>query len=406
MSRKGKSTAVGLLNHANDCFANSILQALASVPTLRNFLDECDDKQESLACALKEMIDSLNEPITYPKALSVWPFLHELEAIYKSRISRSQHDAHELLHLIFETIHDQRVKSTRAEHADRLSQKKPTSASPATPIVPFESYTQDIITCATCGYTPPMTISSFLVMSLNVPNTWHTTLDKCLASLLNTECIRDFGCDNCRYTDLKRRTTNNIELQQRLEDIDPAEMPADIETLLNKAIVSTIAKKTLLNTLSPILVVHLSRSIFTGTASRNSCRVEIQEYITLTSYQNSVEKTEEFAAGQTPTYPAQFQTPSKVRYRLAAMVRHQGTHQHGHYECYRRKMNHPIEVSLSNESIDGDGQQFARKHHNLIPWKTGEKDWWRISDTLVWECRIDEVLKQTKAAYLLLYEQC
>ena len=44
------------------------------------------------------------------RTISVWTFLHELENIFNAKMSRSQHDAHELTQLINETLENENLK--------------------------------------------------------------------------------------------------------------------------------------------------------------------------------------------------------------------------------------------------------------------------------------------------------
>jgi ubiquitin carboxyl-terminal hydrolase 16 len=302
---------VGLANRANDCFANSNLQALASLPCLYMFLNDiiwkASEDQALLSRALLEMIRELNEPILTPKTLSPWTLLVVLERIYKSRISRSQHDAHELLHLILETLENER--NSIAKHQDEPEEV----ASFA-----FSGSTIDHITCSKCGYTPPVTPSVFLVLSLMVPQKRSVALNDLLTQLSNPEYIQDYGCARCKLRHKLASPPGQIpvELRQELDKYvsDPSKIPPELEAQLPRNLVSPIAKSTMFHKLPGILAIHLSRSIYGGFgASRNSCKVSSREFITL------------------------YEGEKPIKYKLMAMIRHKGTHQMGHYECFRRK---------------------------------------------------------------------
>lgn len=144
-----KKTIIGLRNGANDCFINSVLQALAGLGELRVYLIrethrrriedpavyaslvQPDGKeiaqwklqglQEGLVTqGLKEMLDALNERPIYKKSISPFPFVKVLEAAFKQRISRQQQDAQEFLQIVAERLKDEYHCGQRARlHARR-----------------------------------------------------------------------------------------------------------------------------------------------------------------------------------------------------------------------------------------------------------------------------------------------
>lgn len=146
-----KKTIVGLRNQANDCFINSVLQALAGLGDLRIYLirethrrsiedpavyanlvqpslsDEdgsgggemplwkIQGLQDGLVThGLKDMIDHLNERPIAKKAISPFPFVRVLEVAFKQRISRQQQDAQEFLQIVAERLKDEYHAGQRA----------------------------------------------------------------------------------------------------------------------------------------------------------------------------------------------------------------------------------------------------------------------------------------------------
>lgn len=148
-SNSRKKSIVGLRNQANDCFINSVLQALAGLGELRVYLIrethrrymedpavyaslvqpegkqiaqwKLQGLQDGLVTqGLKDMLDALNERPIYKKAISPFQFVKVLEAAFKQRISRQQQDAQEFLQIVAERLKDEYHCGQRARlHARR-----------------------------------------------------------------------------------------------------------------------------------------------------------------------------------------------------------------------------------------------------------------------------------------------
>lgn len=212
---------------------NSILQALAGLEDLRTYLSQrttaakqqrgenCEnelliDRKPFLTAALKEILDSrhmsiwwkwrladnrltgLNErPIYRKKTISNRPFLNTLEKVFMRRISRAQQDAHEFLQVVAETLAEEHHRLKKLERqgkvravVGRYSLEDVTELGEEMVIIngpepeneeeqkneeadfvgmPLEGRMVSEIECQKCGFKPKPTVSSFVVLTLPVP---------------------------------------------------------------------------------------------------------------------------------------------------------------------------------------------------------------------------------------------
>lgn len=404
--RAGRYT-VGLVNPANDCFANSNLQALSALNDLYNYISALaimvppnlnissatnttsdNDRIQSpkaaygnmdspleLTLALGAIMKQLNEPIIHQKSISPWTFLKYIEKFYDSHISRTQHDAHELLHLILEALETEHERiedyykkvnqshnndssnssASRDNNGNGHSHNKDYSGpSIEIPKFPFKGNTTDKITCLKCGHSPPGAVSPFLVLSVMVPQQKAIKLTALLEMVARPEIIQDYGCTRCRINHVLQSKSSSLYDKEYLSELlqfkeaakvdNNIDLPEELEVRLPKEVVSSISKGMEFKTLPDILAIHLSRSIYGGYgASRNSCKVDVSEFIELYEDPEPSNGSSPSSESSSPTgFAAAKETllksrKSKVVYRLMAMIRHKGTHYTGHYECYRRK---------------------------------------------------------------------
>jgi len=177
-----KRGIVGLSNPANDCFINSVLQALAGLNDLRLYLIQethrrsLDDgrvyahavppvtkpdgeggsfhtrkdmpewKTEGLQMGLvtkglKDMLDALNERPIYRKTISAGPFVRTLEMAFRQRISRQQQDAQEFLQVVAERLCEEYHAGHRARTFARTG-GLPAGSTTRTFFAPIEAESQ------------------------------------------------------------------------------------------------------------------------------------------------------------------------------------------------------------------------------------------------------------------------
>ncbi|RPA92980.1 cysteine proteinase [Choiromyces venosus 120613-1] len=388
--RKG---VVGLVNTANDCFINSILQALAGLGELRAYLVQqtinakangeligdglTADRKPFLTKALKDILDGLNERPIHKKTISARPFLTVLEGVFQQQISRSQQDAHEFLQVVVETLaeeyHRQKRRSQEAmklrienerllqsadeefEEDEDVGSEKPQESDGLVIRVedlgkkeedkreseeggmPMEGKLESEIECLKCHFKPKPSVSTFVVLTLPVPQKTSATLSDCIDGVLSTEHIDDFTCARCRLQhaletysrkletasspsdQVKKELTTTISKLQQAIDTDPERPPEDIELPSSRlAPKSRIARRTRMSYYPTIITFHLSRSIYDARSSsrKNSARVSFPEELKMGGLLE------------------------RKGYKLLCMITHKGNHDSGHYECFRRQIVH------------------------------------------------------------------
>ncbi|EHK16870.1 uncharacterized protein TRIVIDRAFT_56797 [Trichoderma virens Gv29-8] len=367
-----KKTIVGLRNQANDCFINSVLQALAGLGELRvylirethrrriedpavyaNLVQPLDGKQLAqwklqglqdglVTHGLKEMLDALNERPISKKAISPFPFVKVLEIAFKQRISRQQQDAQEFLQIVAERLKDEYHAGQRARmHARKLgiaavaelnNTKDGNDTDRSDDGFPLEGKYESHIQCQTCGYTTKPREETFCSLTLAVPQVSSTTLNACFDGIFKTEYIDDFKCEMCRLVQtrtnlehemakstsesFKALAQENIEKLKMAIALDPERPPEDVELGdIRYAPKRRIAKTTRMSTFPRILAIHLSRSIYGigQVTQKNSAKVSFPEQLPLGS------------------------VIEQRKYKLLGVVTHRGGHNSGHYEAFRRQ---------------------------------------------------------------------
>ncbi|KAL4785673.1 hypothetical protein BJX76DRAFT_346860 [Aspergillus varians] len=391
-----KKSIVGLSNPANDCFINSVLQALAGLGDLRlylirelhrreldgpeiyNQLPEPDEQlrekrpdrirelqQGTITRALKEMLDRLNERPIYKKTISARDFIQALEYAYRTRISRNQQDAQEFLQIVAERLSDEYhagVKARqRAQKSVELASEQTEDAQSEIEVrvddgtenglpaiidtklkeidnqygFPFEGRMESQIECQFCNYKYKPNQTSFVNLTLQVPQKSSTTLNACFDGLLKTEYIDDFRCDKCRLLhamEVKSRAlakarsaTDQQSLEVEIERIQIA-LSSDPECALDGITLPPaelapkrrIARHMRITVFPKIIAVHLSRSIFDQSSStKNAAKVSFPERLPLGGILN------------------------QKWFKLLTIVCHKGSHQSGHYESFRRNHLYP-----------------------------------------------------------------
>ena len=325
--------------------------------------------------ALKEVLDKLNERPIFKKTISPQPFIRALERALGTRISRQQQDAQEFLQIITERVCDEYHAGARARqqaqksgveipNGDTASERQEMaeqfavaveapgsgrnddqadtskdSSSPTEEGFPFEGKIESQIECLTCGFKPKPTISTFVTLTLNVPQKSSTSLNTCFDGILKVEHIDDFKCEYCRLqhalefrtkqlarasaVETKERLQSDISKIQDALEQDPEKPPEGVE-LPDSSLAPRrrIARHMYISSFPKVLAIHLSRSMFAvgSVSTKNLAKVAFPETLPLGGLLD------------------------RKTYQLLGMVTHKGSHNSGHYESFRRQVQ-PIPYS-------------------------------------------------------------
>ncbi|KAF2473324.1 cysteine proteinase [Lindgomyces ingoldianus] len=408
-SNSHKKGVVGLSNAANDCFINSILQALAGLPDLRIYLIRETHRRKldgpevyhvdrervgaekrpvkpwkleglqkgMVTYALKEVLDKLNERPIYKKTISPQPFIRALERAFGTRISRQQQDAQEFLQIVTERLCDEYHAGSRARrHAQKLgititkgdTESEKLEIAEQFGVIPADIPTEDVekekewdtledeipadeegfpfegkiesqIECLTCGFKPKPAVSTFVTLTLNVPQKSSTSLNTCFDGMMKVEHIDDFKCEYCRLElalrsklkelsrasapETKERVDSDIKKIRAALDQDPEKPPEDVELPDSSAAPRRrIARHMYISSFPKVLAIHLSRSMFAmgSVSTKNLAKVSFPESLPLGGLLK------------------------RKNYRLLGIITHKGSHNSGHYESFRRQVQ-PIPYS-------------------------------------------------------------
>lgn len=415
-----KKGAVGLSNAANDCFINSVLQALAGLPDLRIYLirethrrkldgpevyevdlqrlsaenapasaGKLENLQKGvLTYGLKDILDHLNERPIYRKTISPQPFIISLEKAFGTRISRQQQDAQEFLQIVTERLCDEYHAGAKARQQaqqptivnrdsaieqqgianqlDYASAGDPgqdtTGVQPDEEGFPFEGKIESQIECQTCNFKPKPSVSTFVTLTLNVPQVSSTSLNACFDGMLKVEYIDDFKCEWCRlehalkskYYEISQATDGKtrerlqsdiIKIRKALDE-DPEKSPEDVELPDSKeAPRRRIARHMYISQFPKVLAVHLSRSMFAAGAisTKNLAKVSFPESLPLGGLLH------------------------RKNYRLLGMVTHKGNHNSGHYESFRRQVQATPFSTPHSFGTEGAYSRQASPHPSAVP---------------------------------------
>lgn len=229
----------GLGNWDNSCYQNSILQALASLPSLGHFLTRVDQELDSspdttTLFTLRRLIEDVNDTSNHRKYLWTPPKL-------KSMSSWQQQDAQEYFSKLIEALEKEVVGRVRNKNLgpasagldnlfkedSRMSQLaaenevgQATQTQSVLPLEalknkalpgeqmfqnPLEGLLAQRVGCTQCGYTEGLSLIPFNCMTLPLGRKPHYDLYECLSDSTSLERIEGVECGKCTLLETKQR---------------------------------------------------------------------------------------------------------------------------------------------------------------------------------------------------------
>ncbi|PLW49775.1 hypothetical protein PCASD_01609 [Puccinia coronata f. sp. avenae] len=429
----------GLINSSsNSCFINAVLQSLASMPHIIQYLDliqSYDLPSTPVSNALGEMLLALNTPRDHPVVLKTFSVAQALLGNPNARRSMlfnsEQQDAQEFLVTVIDALEaeakilaDQLLLEYQSTQSSGLERDQFWIQAREICKIPFRALMAHRIACGTCGFTSAIRHSFADHFSLNVPPKTTCRLESCLQEYTKLEVLDDYICRKCSLIKTVERltlqlgeiqqeskTTNNKKKQTQLIKKKLAMLKAAIEEdperelappiTLERVASLTTTKQTMFARPPDSLTFHISRSTAyaRGVSFKNHCQVTYPEHLTLDPYCTTFD-----LSGDATQPISRHRGSNDYRYRLSSVVVHFGSHSFGHYITYRRAPSPSTSGSNHTPLPKGDLEKEDRIPDGNGVGEGGDTcTWYRISDENVQVSSIDDALRSNP--FLLMYER-
>jgi ubiquitin carboxyl-terminal hydrolase 1 len=369
----GQMKVSGLVNNANFCFMNAVLQvrrlcrlangqALASLPEFITYLEIINDGPTNtpVSSALFTLLNNLNTYRSGNTALYPDKLASALLQSDKNRLlaTREQQDAQEFFSLLINTLESESAKQwllvnkppgleslVSVANDEKISVETPAVSIPS----PFDGLSANRMGCLRCKYVETIRHELFGPMVLPLTKQENTTLHNCLAETFEMETLDQVDCTKCTLLEYETKMTQlptitspglRTAMERRLEDIQRALESGKLDTIaqsewLRHQVKSSKTKHFLIARAPPVLVFHIQRStyhMYSGRAMKLQTSVTFPEELDMSDFITTSRLS------MNPEEPISTWRDGDVRtkYRLRSVIVHYGVHHMGHYVAFRR----------------------------------------------------------------------
>ncbi|KAF2859115.1 cysteine proteinase, partial [Piedraia hortae CBS 480.64] len=389
---------LGLGNSDNSCYQNSILQGLASLLSLREYLS-IFDKRGLIMEDLYLLLSALNSPERPTWKPFIWT-----PARLKNMDSVTQQDAQEYFSKLVDEICKEaaeRLKSNPKPGLEGLNActKDASDEEQKQPTNPLEGLIAQRVVCTTCGFSEGLSLTPFNCLTVPLEREEKCSVGQCLDDYTKAEDINGVECVRCTLLAAEKQLTLMLgrcdpsqkgqkefydDLSSRLSAVKYSlrnDVYSDKNLRENCKIsksnyrCSTKTRQAVIARAPKALAIHINRSVFneaTFELVKNHATVDFDMGLNLSKWMLEIKS---LLGGMN----------EQVKYNLRAVVAHYGRHDDGHYVCFRQHAVHD----------DGNGDNNRQE-----PMKS---QWWVFSDEDVRPYPEEGVLAQ-KGAFMLFYE--
>lgn len=437
LSSNPSNVPPGLCNISNSCYQNSVIQGLASLPVLREYLHSVidapvDPGAETTGHALYEMLKRLNDPAN--NGHNYW-----VSGKLKSMSTFSQQDAQEYFSKILDEL-DKEAQRNSSRHREKLASwlsaarslnetpvatqgdVKVTDDEPLNSPVsrsPLDGLIAQRVGCTACGYSEGLSLITFNCLTVSLGKFNSYDIRDCLDEYTKLEYIDGVECAKCTLLKI-RKTLQPLASAQpgsafeaRLksvtevienDDLDDNTLTKTLNIAKKNWVQSSKSKQIVIARAPRALVLHVNRSIFdetTGAQYKNTAHISYPAVLNLGDWclgQGVQGKDSSGSAAATEIWPrdpnqsmlsrnsVDSENDTPLQYRLRAAVTHFGSHSNGHYICYRPH------ARTTASDIAGEASK-----------EEGDEQWWRFSDDTVYA--VPEEQAHQGNIFMLFYER-
>ncbi|PHH77111.1 hypothetical protein CDD80_935 [Ophiocordyceps camponoti-rufipedis] len=306
--RSDSQRPAGLGNRDNSCYQNSILQGLAALDSLPEFLSACvravgpQHEDDDVAQTLRDLLGDLNDSSNNGK--TIWT-----PSLLKSMSTWTQQDAQEYYSKLLDDIDKAvakavsesrrfsgleadcgRDEAAASQHSDDSGYQSLPSGPDLSAIKPLRNPLEGLlaqrVACVQCGFSEGLSMIPFncLTLSLGLDKNRHDLFER-LDAYSRVESIEGVDCPKCTLLKSQRLLKKLIdrirdggaaedqlhEPQRRLDAVEAAldEDDFDEKTLTERCKISSQAKVTSTKTKQIViarppqsLAIHVNRSVF------------------------------------------------------------------------------------------------------------------------------------------------